>query len=84
MFPCPQSSDHRLDTVFCNPNKNRGQLTALRKATKSAKPIRLRIADTQTVIQISKRLDSFLYEMAQNFEIFSNIQKVNFKKTCSG
>jgi hypothetical protein len=28
----------------------------------------------QTVIQTSKRLDSFMYEAAQNFEVFSNIQ----------
>jgi hypothetical protein len=29
----------------------------------------------QTVIRTSKRLDSFLHEAAQNFEIFSNIQE---------
>jgi hypothetical protein len=29
----------------------------------------------QTVIRTSRRLDSFLYEAAQNFEVFSNIQK---------
>jgi hypothetical protein len=28
----------------------------------------------QTVIQTSRRLDSFLHEAAQNFEVFSNIQ----------
>jgi hypothetical protein len=28
----------------------------------------------QTVIRTSRRLDSFLYEAAQNFEVFSNIQ----------
>ncbi len=28
----------------------------------------------QTVIQISRRLDSFLYEVAQNFEVILNIQ----------
>jgi hypothetical protein len=28
----------------------------------------------QTVIPTSRRLDSFLYEAAQNFELFSNIQ----------
>jgi hypothetical protein len=33
----------------------------------------------QTVIQTSRRLDSFLYEEAQNFEVFSNIQKLNLK-----
>jgi hypothetical protein len=27
----------------------------------------------QTVIPTSRRLDSFLYEVAQNFELFSNI-----------
>jgi hypothetical protein len=29
----------------------------------------------QTVILTSRRLDSILYEAAQNFEVFSNIQK---------
>jgi hypothetical protein len=29
----------------------------------------------QTVIRTSRRLDSFLNEAAQNFEVFSNIQK---------
>jgi hypothetical protein len=29
----------------------------------------------QTVIRTSRRLDSFLYEAAQDFEVFSNIQK---------
>jgi hypothetical protein len=28
----------------------------------------------QTVIRTSRRLDSFLHEVAQNFEVFSNIQ----------
>jgi hypothetical protein len=29
----------------------------------------------QTVIRISRRLDSFLHEAAQNFEVFLNIQE---------
>jgi hypothetical protein len=29
----------------------------------------------QTVIRTSRRLDSFLHEAAQNFEVFSNIQE---------
>jgi hypothetical protein len=35
----------------------------------------------QTVIQTNRRLDSFLHEMAQNFELLSNIQdqKLNLK-----
>jgi hypothetical protein len=33
----------------------------------------------QTVILTSRRLDSILYEAAQNFEVFSNIQKGNLK-----
>jgi hypothetical protein len=33
----------------------------------------------QTVIPTSRRLDSFLYEAAQNFELFSNIQDQNLK-----
>jgi hypothetical protein len=31
----------------------------------------------QTVIPTSRRLDSYLYEVAQNFELFSNIQDQN-------
>jgi hypothetical protein len=31
----------------------------------------------QTVIRTSRRLDSFLHEAAQNFEVFSNIQEYN-------
>ncbi len=31
----------------------------------------------QIVIPTSRRLDSFLYEAAQNFELFSNIQDQN-------
>jgi hypothetical protein len=31
----------------------------------------------QTVIRTSRRLDSFLHEAAQNFEVFSNIQELN-------
>jgi hypothetical protein len=36
----------------------------------------------QTVIQISRRLDSFLHEATQNFELLSNIQdqKLKLKK----
>ncbi len=33
----------------------------------------------QTVIQTSRRLDSFLHEAAHNFEDFSNIQEGNYK-----
>ncbi len=35
----------------------------------------------QTVIQTSRRLDSFLHEAAQNFEVFSNIFKSEIKKS---
>jgi hypothetical protein len=31
----------------------------------------------QTMIPTSRRLDSFLYEAAQNFELFSNIKDQN-------
>jgi len=69
IVPCPQNSYHGLDTVFCNPNKNRRWPAALRKMTKSAKLIRI-----QLVIGTNRRLDSFLYEAAQIFEVFSNFQ----------
>jgi hypothetical protein len=35
------------------------------------------IGRKQTVTLTSSRLDSFLYEAAQNFELFSNIQDQN-------
>jgi hypothetical protein len=39
----------------------------------------------QTVIQTSKRLDSFLHEAAKNFEVFSNIQEeIKKSKNYSG
>ncbi len=39
----------------------------------------------QTVIQTSRRLDSFLHEAAENFEVFSNIQEwIRKSKTYSG
>jgi hypothetical protein len=31
----------------------------------------------QTMIRTSRRLDLFLHEAAQNFEVFSNIQELN-------
>jgi hypothetical protein len=40
---------------------------------------RLRFEHMQTMIQISRRLDSFLHEAAQNFELLSNIQDQKFK-----
>jgi hypothetical protein len=33
----------------------------------------------KAMIQTSRRLDSFLHEAAQNFEVFSNIQNSNLK-----
>jgi hypothetical protein len=33
----------------------------------------------QTMIQTSRRLDSFLHEVAQNFELLSNIQDQKLK-----
>jgi hypothetical protein len=33
-----------------------------------------RMDSIQTVIRTSRRLDSFLYEAAQNFDVVSNIQ----------
>ncbi len=39
----------------------------------------------QTMIQTSRRLDSFLHDASQNFEVFSNIQEWNKKsKTYRG
>jgi hypothetical protein len=39
----------------------------------------------QTMIRTSRRLESFLYEAAQNFEVVSNIQtEIKQSKTFSG
>ncbi len=38
----------------------------------------------QTMIQTSRRLDSFLHEAAQNFELLSDIQDQKKIKTFSG
>jgi hypothetical protein len=43
---------------------------------KSAQP-KGRKDSNQTVIPTSRRLDSFLYEAAQNFDLFSNFQDQN-------
>jgi hypothetical protein len=37
-------------------------------------PANKKTALMQTVIRTSRRVDSFLHEAAQNFEVFSNIQ----------
>jgi hypothetical protein len=68
-YSSPQSSDHGMDTVFSNPNKNRGWPASLRNTAKSAKLTRLRLADLQTMFRPSRRLDSLLCEAAQNFEV---------------
>ncbi len=40
---------------------------------------RSRFEHMQTVFQTSRRLDSFLHEAAQNFELLSNIQDQKLK-----
>jgi hypothetical protein len=47
--------------------------TKIFSANKSA-PANKKTAFMQTVIRTSRRVDSFLHEAAQNFEVFSNIQ----------
>jgi hypothetical protein len=55
------------------PNRAPKMLESQQLFFKSAPPIG-REDSIQTVIRTSRRLDSFLYEAAQNFEVFSNIQ----------
>ncbi len=57
-----------------NPNKNRATLKRIFHQIIVCQPIR-RKDSIQTVIRKSRRLDSFLYEAAQKFEVFSKIQK---------
>jgi hypothetical protein len=45
----------------------------------TARRKRLRFEHMQTMIQTSRRLDSFLHEEAQNFELLSNIQNQKSK-----
>jgi hypothetical protein len=57
-----------------NPNQNRAILRQIFSSNK----VRQRIGrkdSIQTVIRTSRSLDSFLYEAAQNFKVFSYIQK---------
>jgi hypothetical protein len=69
---------HKLTVqFFVIQTKNRGWPTGFRKTTKSTKLKRLRIAEMQTVIRTSRKLESFLFETAQNFEVFSNNQNWN-------
>jgi hypothetical protein len=53
---------------------NRAALWRIFSTNKVRQPIG-RKDSIQTIIPTSRRLDSFLYEDAQNFEAFSNIQK---------
>ncbi len=62
----------------CNPTQNRAFLWHILSSKKVRQPIG-RKDSIQTVILTSRRLDSFLYEAAQNFEVFPNIQKGNLK-----
>jgi hypothetical protein len=55
-----------------NPNQNRAALWRIFSSNKSA-PANWNTG--QTVILTSRRLDSFLHEAAQKFEVFSNIQE---------
>ncbi len=55
-----------------NPNQNRAALWWIFSSNKSVPG---RQDSMQTVIQTSRRLDSFLHEAAQNFEVFSYIQE---------
>jgi hypothetical protein len=56
-----------------NPNQNRASFGRFFHQIKARQPIG-RKDSIQTVILTSRRLDSFLYEAVQNFEVFSNIQ----------
>ncbi len=59
-----------------NPNQNTATLRWIFHQIIVRQPIR-RTGSIQTVIRTSRRLDSFLYEAAQKFEVFSKIQKWN-------
>jgi hypothetical protein len=60
---------------FRNPNQNRA---ALLQIFSVRQPIGKQ-GSMQTVNRTSRRLDSFLHEAAQNFELLSNIQDQKLK-----
>jgi hypothetical protein len=69
--------EYRIPT-FRNPNQNSTTLWQIFSSNKHA-PANRKKGFYPTVILTSWRLDSVLYEAAQNFEVFSNIQKGNKK-----
>jgi hypothetical protein len=63
------------NSSFCNPNQNRAahwQIFSVRQ------PIGKQ-GFMQTMNRTSRRLDSFLHEAAQNFELLSNMQDQKIK-----
>jgi hypothetical protein len=54
-----------------SPNQNSATIWQIFSARQTVR----RKDSIQAVIRTSRRLDSFLYEAAQNFEVFLNIQK---------
>jgi hypothetical protein len=57
-----------------NPNQKEQHFGGFFLQIKVRQPIE-RQDSMQTVIRTSRRVDSFLHEAAQNFEVFSNIQQ---------
>jgi hypothetical protein len=55
-----------------NPNQN--SATLWQDFSYKSAPANRKKGSIQTVIRTSRGLDSFLYEAAQNFKVFSNIQ----------
>jgi hypothetical protein len=69
---CIMAREQRIPTSR-NPTQNKAVLWQIFLSNKSRQPIE-RQDSMQTLIPTSRRLDSFLNEAAQNFEVFSNIQ----------
>jgi hypothetical protein len=66
--------DCEMLELFTHEPKSKEQLMSLPHFWSTVQWKRSRFEHLQTTIQTSRRLDSFLHEAAQNFELLSNIQ----------
>ncbi len=65
--------DCRMLEFFSHEQESKEQLMSLPHFWSTVWQKRSRFEHMQTVIQTSKRMDSFLHEAGQNFELLSNI-----------
>jgi hypothetical protein len=68
------SMDCWILEYFTQEPQSKEQLISLTHFWSTVQRKRSRFEHMQTVIQTSRRLDSFLHELAQDFDLLSNIQ----------